>query len=174
MISKSRRRTSIDSEMNAIRIPEHENIVKVYGIFDGMEELHSSVIVMEYVGHYNLQHVVDTQPYKLQNDRFLHCASTEVARGLNHCHKNGIIHLDIKPSNILVIPSSKPSSSWLDSCSSSCSSSYGSMDKSYSQFKIGDFGCSKKVHQSSDTVTDKSLDYVEHWICRGPLGHQGI
>jgi hypothetical protein len=66
MLSKSRRRTSLDSEMNATRIPEHENVVKVHGIFDGMEALHSSVIVMEYVGHYNLQNVIESQPQKLQ------------------------------------------------------------------------------------------------------------
>jgi len=172
-ISKSRRRTSIDSEMNAVRIPEHENIVKVHGIFDGMEELHSSVIVMEYVGHYNLQHVIDSQPYKLQNGRFFHCASTEIARGLNHCHKNGIVHLDIKPSNVLVIPSSKPSESWLDSFSSSCSSSYGSMEKAYAQFKIGDFGCSKKVHQRSDALRDKTYELYRALDLSRPLGTPG-
>lgn len=172
-LSKSRRRTSIDSEMNATRIPEHENIVKVHGIFNGLEELHSSLIVMEYVGHYNLQNVIESQPHKLQHEKFFHRAVTEIGRGLQHCHRNGIVHLDIKPSNVLVISSSKPSGSWYGSCSSSCSS-VTSSDGVSAQFKIGDFGCSKQATNRKRMTLERQFnDICELSDLSRPLGTPG-
>lgn len=114
-VSKTSRRTSLDNELNAIRL-DHENVVKVHGIFDH-EEKHA-VILMEYVGRSSLQDIIEERPAMLTQE-FVQGALCQIIRGLRHCHGKGILHLDLKPANILVT--------------------------STGHCKLADFGCSSKL-----------------------------
>jgi predicted Ser/Thr protein kinase len=79
----------------------HPNIVQVYDfdVFDGMPYL-----VMEYVvGTLLSEHLL-----KSRSGMPMRSAATIIsgmAAGLSHAHKQGIVHLDFKPSNVFILPS---------------------------------------------------------------------
>ena len=71
---------------------------------------------MEYVGSRNLPRLLIETRDKPLDTCLLLTAAKNVSSALGHCHSMGIIHLDVKPANILV--------------------------NSQGVFKLGDFGCS--------------------------------
>ena len=77
----------------------HPNIVSVY---DWGEERGTYFIVMEYVEGRSLAEIIRTGG-PLHPDRAAEVAS-EVAAGLGFAHRNGIVHRDVKPGNVLVAP----------------------------------------------------------------------
>src|SRR5438132_12322956 len=75
----------------------HPNIVT---IFDFGEENDISYIVMEFVEGINLSRVVHKRrpiPLAARLDVIL-----QVARGLTYAHESGVVHRDMKPSNVCV------------------------------------------------------------------------
>ncbi len=76
---------------------QHPNIVTIY---DFGEEEHMSYIVMEFVEGVNLSRVMHQQrPLPLATR--IHVL-IQVARGLAYAHECGVIHRDMKPSNVCV------------------------------------------------------------------------
>ncbi|MCS7282451.1 MAG: Stk1 family PASTA domain-containing Ser/Thr kinase [Anaerolineae bacterium] len=76
---------------------DHPNIVTVYDVGqDG--NLH--YIVMEYVDGEDLKSIIRREG-RLSVDRAVDIA-IQIAAGVGHAHKMGIIHCDIKPQNILI------------------------------------------------------------------------
>lgn len=74
----------------------HPNIVQ---IFDILHENNKIVLVMEYIKGKTLQNIQnESLPSLLQKLTWLH----QIIQGLEITHKTGIIHCDIKPSNIIV------------------------------------------------------------------------
>ena len=77
----------------------HPNIVSVY---DWGEEESTYFIVMEYVEGRSLAQIVrDDGP--LLPDRAADVA-TDIAAALGFAHRNGVIHRDVKPGNVLISP----------------------------------------------------------------------
>lgn len=74
----------------------HPNVVTV---FDIVEFLGDILVVMEYVPGRTLQEICDHAP--LRSDDFLTVARGSLA-GLEAVHEAGMLHLDIKPGNIMV------------------------------------------------------------------------
>lgn len=117
----------------------HQNIVNVYdvGTDNGIY-----YIVMEYVDG-------DTLKRYIRNKKHISAKETvelilPIAAGLSHAHKNGIIHRDIKPHNILLTSSKIP--------------------------KIADFGIARAVTSSSMSATEEalgSMHYVSPEQARG-------
>lgn len=75
----------------------HPNVV---GIYDVGEQEGIYYIVMEYVSGKTLKEYIKENE-KLNYREVLNI-STQIANALDHAHKNGVIHRDIKPHNILV------------------------------------------------------------------------
>src|SRR4051812_44252997 len=78
----------------------HPNIV---GVYDSGESNGTYFIVMEYIEGRSLAQIIrDDGP--LSPDRAADVA-TDVAAALGFAHRNGVVHRDVKPGNVLISPS---------------------------------------------------------------------
>ena len=120
-------------EAEAVASLSHPNIVNVY---DVGEDGKVHYIVMEYVDGQNLKEIIQEEG-RLEEYTALDIAK-QIARALSAAHRNGIIHRDIKPHNILI-------------------------SKDGRQVKVADFGIAKAV--SSSTMTNMgSVIWSVHYI----------
>ncbi|MBS3808724.1 MAG: serine/threonine protein kinase, partial [Desulfobacterales bacterium] len=77
----------------------HPNIVKIYDI----EEIYrTAFIIMEYLEGKPLRRILDTLG-SLEYGKIANYL-TQILKGLSYAHSQGIIHQDIKPANIFVLP----------------------------------------------------------------------
>ena len=82
----------------------HPNVVAVFDIF----EFHDDVlVVMEYINGWTLQEIGNFAPLELPD--FM-AVATQSLRGTAAAHQISLLHLDIKPSNIMVSP--VPNGGW--------------------------------------------------------------
>ena len=88
-------------EARAVASLDHPNIVRAYDIdheAEGEKDIH--FLVMEYVDGESLHdHVKDNGPLTLDNTAEFF---RQAALGLDNAHKNGLIHRDVKPGNLLI------------------------------------------------------------------------
>ncbi len=87
------------NESKAIAILSHPNIVKVYDVSFG-ERL--QYIVMEYIDGITLKEYIDQQK-DIRWKEAVHF-TVQILRALQHAHDKGIVHRDIKPQNIMLLP----------------------------------------------------------------------
>lgn len=120
-------RQSFWAELNAAHL-RHKHIVRIIaattcipGEFEDTNSI--GMILMEFVGSRNLQQLIYECVEPLQADRWLRY-SADIAHGLRFLHSHNIVHLDIKPANVLM--------SSEDTC------------------KIADFGCSLKLDRGCE------------------------
>lgn len=131
-------RQSFWAELNAAHL-RHGNIVRViaattYVPAEFGDEGNTGTILMEFVGSRNLQQIIYEQAEPLGEDRWLGY-SKDIARGLQFLHSHDVVHLDIKPANVLVSSD--------DMC------------------KIADFGCSVKLESGCEmSATSPLLSHV--------------
>ncbi len=93
-----------EAERQALAMMDHSSIAKVYDA--GATETGRPYFVMEYVKGIPITQYCDT--HRLNNRERLELFQ-EVCHGVQHAHQKGIIHRDIKASNILVaIHDNKP------------------------------------------------------------------
>ncbi|KAG7524005.1 proto-oncoprotein serine serine/threonine-protein kinase mos [Solea senegalensis] len=130
-------RQSFWAELNAAHL-RHGNIVRVIAATtcvpaDFGDDDCIGMILMEYVGDRNLQQVIYDSA-ELQEEQWLRY-STDIAHGLRFLHAHSVVHLDIKPANVLVTSD--------DVC------------------KIVDFGCSFKLERGCEvSVIGPELSHV--------------
>ena len=79
----------------------HPNIVQV---FDYSDQNGLYFIAMEYLGSKNLKEYLDDNGGKLSIEESLRIAD-QLLDALEHAHKQGVVHRDVKPANILVTDS---------------------------------------------------------------------
>ncbi|XP_060799649.1 proto-oncogene serine/threonine-protein kinase mos [Neoarius graeffei] len=122
-------RQSFWAELNAAHL-RHENLVRVIAastLSPGGGELlgHGVIgtIIMEYAGDVNLQQLIYSAAEPLRPESCVRYAA-DVARALRHLHAHGVVHLDLKPANVIVTRTG------------AC--------------KLADFGCSLKVEQVAE------------------------
>ena len=87
------------NESKAIAILSHPNIVKVYDVSFG-DRL--QYIVMEYIDGITLKEYIDQQK-DIRWKEAVHF-TVQILRALQHAHDKGIVHRDIKPQNIMLLP----------------------------------------------------------------------
>lgn len=95
MDAESRRR--FRTEYQAVAMLSHPNIRAVYDVVSSGD---TEYIVMEFVDGINLKQYLKKKSV-LSWKEALHFA-TQIARALSHAHSKGIIHMDIKPQNIML------------------------------------------------------------------------
>lgn len=122
-------RQSFWAELNAAHL-QHKNIVRVIAATTcAPAHLNTKdnigTIIMEFAGTRNLQQVIYGLADQLPMDKCIRY-SADIACALQHLHAHGIVHLDLKPANVLV------------SEEGVC--------------KLADFGCSFKLAGKSDTT----------------------
>ncbi|XP_033495265.1 proto-oncogene serine/threonine-protein kinase mos [Epinephelus lanceolatus] len=131
-------RQSFWAELNSAHL-RHRNIVRVFAATtcvppDFGDESSIGTILMEFVGDRNLQQIIYGCVEPLETDRWLKY-SADIVHGLRFLHSHSVVHLDIKPANVLV--------SSEDIC------------------KIADFGCSLKLeHGCEVSVISPHLSHV--------------
>lgn len=96
MDDESRRR--FHTEYQAVGMLSHPNIRAVYDVVASGD---TEYIVMEYVDGINLKQYLKKKGH-LSWKEALHFAS-QIARALRHAHGKGIVHMDIKPQNIMLL-----------------------------------------------------------------------
>lgn len=120
------------NESKAIAVLSHPNIVKVYDV-SFTERV--QFIVMELVDGITLKEYIEQQ-HILTWKECVHF-TIQVLRALSHAHDRGIVHRDIKPQNIMLLPDGT--------------------------IKVMDFGIARFARSETRTMTDKALGSV-HYI----------
>lgn len=120
------------NESKAIAMLSHKNIVK---IFDVSFFEKTKYIVMEYIDGISLKDYIDQQGViKWKEAVFF---TVQLLNALSHAHSHGIVHRDIKPQNVMLLPDGT--------------------------IKITDFGIARLARNEARTITDKAIGSV-HYI----------
>jgi CRP-like cAMP-binding protein len=86
------------NEANIVAQLNHPNIIRVYDT----EELYQTVfIIMEYLDGVPLKHMLRSMKLSLSK---IVDFTLQICLGLEYAHKKGIIHQDINPQNIFILP----------------------------------------------------------------------
>ena len=120
------------NESKAISLLSHPNIVKIYDVSFG--DL-IQYIVMEYIDGITLKEYIERQGILTWKEAVQF--TIQILRGLQHAHDRGIVHRDVKPQNIIVLPDGT--------------------------IKVTDFGIARFARSEQKTITDKAIGSV-HYI----------
>ncbi|MBR6509876.1 MAG: Stk1 family PASTA domain-containing Ser/Thr kinase [Clostridia bacterium] len=120
------------NESKAIAMLSHQNIVNVYDVSFG--DL-IQYIVMEYIEGITLKEFIEREGSLRWKDA-VHF-TLQILKALQHAHDKGIVHRDVKPQNIMVLPDGT--------------------------IKVTDFGIARFARSDQRTITDKAIGSV-HYI----------
>lgn len=120
------------NESKAIAMLSHQNIVNVYDVSFG--DL-IQYIVMEHIEGITLKQFIEREGSLRWKDAVYF--TIQILKGLQHAHDKGIVHRDVKPQNIMVLPDGT--------------------------IKVTDFGIARFARSDQRTITDKAIGSV-HYI----------
>ncbi len=120
------------NESKAIALLSHKNIVRVFDVSFG-EKL--QYIVMEYIDGITLKEYINKIGAITWNDALFFM--TQILRAVQHAHDKGIVHRDIKPQNIILLPNG--------------------------DIKVTDFGIARFSRSETRTLTEQAIGSV-HYI----------
>ena len=124
-------RRHFHDESRAVAMLSHPNIVSVYDVSSNEEK---DYIVMELIDGITLKQYLE-QKGRLNWKQTLHFAMN-IAKALEHAHSRGLVHLDIKPHNVMVLKNGA--------------------------VKVADFGIARLM-ESDNTMTKEAIGSV-HYI----------
>ena len=91
-------RKRFKNEASMLAHLQHPNIV---GLIDYLEQEDGLFLIMEYVQGQDLDEIVKAQEVPISIERAKKLM-TQILEAFKYAHQNGIIHRDVKPSNILI------------------------------------------------------------------------
>ena len=121
------------NESKAIAMLSHQNIVKVFDVSFGDR---IQYIVMEYIEGITLKEYIEARGSLIWSEAV--SFTIQILRALQHAHDKGIVHRDVKPQNIMVMPDN-------------------------ATIKVADFGIARFARSNQKTVTDMAIGSV-HYI----------
>ncbi|XP_019413242.1 PREDICTED: probable serine/threonine-protein kinase At1g54610 isoform X2 [Lupinus angustifolius] len=86
-------------EIHVLRRLDHPNVIKLEGLITSSMS-HSLYLVFEYMEH-DLTGLASNPAIKFSEPQ-LKCYMHQLLSGLDHCHSHGVLHRDIKGSNLLI------------------------------------------------------------------------
>ncbi|CAI2380776.1 unnamed protein product [Moneuplotes crassus] len=99
VIKKKQKRGSVDQEINALFSLNHENIIRLYDVFQ--DDL-CIYLVTEYIDGESLLSYMKKKPNKRCSMEVSRELFKQIISGISYCHQQGFAHRDIKLENILV------------------------------------------------------------------------
>ncbi|XP_031561234.1 serine/threonine-protein kinase mos-like [Actinia tenebrosa] len=130
-------RESFEAETSVLKFA-HPNIVRTFALLVICD---TNCIIMEYAGDRNLQNVINDSFESLTAPRRTKFA-LDIAHALDYAHEKGIVHLDLKPSNVMV------------SCEDHC--------------KLADFGCCQAVEVNDKPASPTKSNLTGTYAYRAP------
>ncbi|XP_019646448.1 PREDICTED: myosin light chain kinase 2, skeletal/cardiac muscle-like [Branchiostoma belcheri] len=92
-------RIDVRMEIDVMKGLNHRNLLRIYDAFETRKEM---TLVIEYIaGHELLERVLDDNYHLTEKDGVMFMR--QVCEGVRYMHANGIIHLDLKPENIMCV-----------------------------------------------------------------------
>lgn len=130
------------NESKAVAMLSHPNIVNIY---DVSVRDNIKYIVMEFVEGITLKNYMKHR--EVLNLREIVSYTTQILKALDHAHKKGIVHRDIKPQNIMLLKNGI--------------------------IKVMDFGIAKLPNAETVTMTDKAIGTV-YYISPEQVGGRNV
>jgi len=90
-------KNTVRSEIGIMNQLHHPRLLNLYDAFDDQHEM---VLIQEYLSGGELFDQIADENYKMSEAEVIHYMK-QICDGLRHMHEQNIVHLDIKPENIL-------------------------------------------------------------------------
>ncbi|KAL7671798.1 hypothetical protein ACOME3_006701 [Neoechinorhynchus agilis] len=117
-----------EKEAEILSCLNHSKIISLFDVYESKNEL---VLVLELIGHGELFDYVSERDYLSEEDAALFIF--QILQALDYIHKHRIVHLDLKPENIMV------------------------EDKDQKWVKLIDFGIAKNLDKENDNTEVKEV-----------------
>ncbi|KAK6626993.1 hypothetical protein RUM44_009470 [Polyplax serrata] len=92
--------STLKNELNNFFL-SHPNIVKTLRVISNEENGSCGLVIMEMCSSSNLENLILEESYNLTVNSVVSFA-TDICRALDYCHSQRVLHLDVKPKNVLV------------------------------------------------------------------------
>jgi Serine/threonine protein kinase len=145
LVADKNKSSRFEQEVNSCTHLDHANLITVYS--HGVSPYGAPYMVMDFIDGKNMADILGEEVFIEKNRAvglFL-----QVCEGVAHAHVNGVIHLDLKPSNVLVMKTDGVEIA-----------------------KVGDFGIAQMMTDDTQQITQTeeiigSLPYMSPEHCRG-------
>ncbi|KAL8565325.1 hypothetical protein ACOMHN_029021 [Nucella lapillus] len=85
---------------NEVNVMNHLHHPKLINLHDGFEDKHEMVLILEFLAGGELFDRIASDDYRMSEAEVINYMR-QVCDGVKHMHENSIVHLDIKPENIM-------------------------------------------------------------------------
>lgn len=145
LVADASKSSRFEQEVNSCTHLDHANLITVYS--HGVSPDGTPYMVMDFIDGRNMADILGEEVFIEKNrsvELFL-----QVCEGVAHAHVNGVVHLDLKPSNVLVMKTDGVEIA-----------------------KVGDFGIAQMMTDDTQQITQTeeiigSLPYMSPEHCRG-------